>query len=232
MEACKKRKIARRSSAANEEISREITENITRKCVYAVYDCQADENTVTLGEMTIQSVSLARHLKGSRRAVLLAVTLGINADVLIKKYSVQDMEKTLIAQYVLADMIEDYLDEIEEEILHFSGYNSFYPRFSPGYGDFDIKHQKDILRILQASRIGISLTEGYMMIPSKSVTAILGFSPEDQQRTNERGDHDNCGLCAKNAMCAGNILFDDKKKKLNNTLSAGKLLFNAPGKVK
>ena len=52
-------------------------------------------------------------------------------------------------------------------------------RFSPGYGDFDIAHQKDIIRLLNCDRrIGLTLTGGYMLIPSKSVTAVIGFTEE------------------------------------------------------
>ena len=43
------------------------------------------------------------------------------------------------------------------------------PRFSPGYGDFALEYQKDIFRMLECEkRIGITLTEGNLMMPSKS----------------------------------------------------------------
>ena len=52
-------------------------------------------------------------------------------------------------------------------------------RFSPGYGDFDLKYQKDILEYLDANKkIGISLTDSLMMIPTKSITAIIGIKRE------------------------------------------------------
>ncbi len=48
-------------------------------------------------------------------------------------------------------------------------------RFSPGYGDLSLEIQKNLLAYLDAHRrIGIELTENYLMIPQKSVTAILG----------------------------------------------------------
>ena len=51
------------------------------------------------------------------------------------------------------------------------------PRFSPGYGDFDIAHQDMILRMLDtAKKIGLTLTGGNMLTPSKSVTAVIGLS--------------------------------------------------------
>lgn len=47
-------------------------------------------------------------------------------------------------------------------------------RFSPGYGDWNIKGQKEFLRWLGAEKIGIRLEDGYQMFPEKSVSAIIG----------------------------------------------------------
>ena len=49
-------------------------------------------------------------------------------------------------------------------------------RFSPGFGDFDIVHQRDILALLDCQkRIGLTLTDSNMLCPTKSVTAVVGF---------------------------------------------------------
>ena len=48
-------------------------------------------------------------------------------------------------------------------------------RFSPGYGDWDVHAQPDLLRLTQAETIGISLTESFMLRPRKSVTAVIGL---------------------------------------------------------
>ena len=53
------------------------------------------------------------------------------------------------------------------------------PRFSPGYGDFPISCQRALLRALEApKRIGLTATETMMLTPTKSVTALVGLSPE------------------------------------------------------
>lgn len=45
-------------------------------------------------------------------------------------------------------------------------------------GDFPLSVQKDLLGGLEAGkRLGITLTEGGLMMPSKSVTAVIGISP-------------------------------------------------------
>jgi len=177
-------------TAADERVSSLIAEliavfkeSVIPKSVYGIWDCQVDSFTVSLGGMTVKSQNLAKHLTGCRRAALLAATLGPEADTLIRRYSVQDMEKAVIAQGVCAAMIESYCDCVESEISQKPEFGGLYPtsRFSPGYGDFDIAHQKDILRLLNCARIGLTLTDGYMLIPSKSVTAVIGFLREKKQ---------------------------------------------------
>ena len=59
-------------------------------------------------------------------------------------------------------------------------YKGMRPRFSPGYGDFDIHHQEEILRMLDAhKKIGLSMTESCMLTPTKSVTALIGFAEKE-----------------------------------------------------
>ncbi|MCL2208902.1 MAG: hypothetical protein FWB89_01935 [Treponema sp.] len=182
---------------AADEITGIFKKKVTPKNTYVVYDCKIDNASVTLNEITIYSVSLAKHLEGCHRAVLLAATLGTNADVLINKYSIQDMGKALIAQKVCTAMIEAYLDETEKRIMQISELKelSSVTRYSPGYGDFDIACQKDILRLLNASRIGLSLTEGFMLVPSKSVTAVIGLKKNEEKTAAGNAVPVKCAFC-------------------------------------
>ena len=187
-----------RTSILIEEIVCLFKKNITPKSLYSIYNCKTDSATVTLGAMTITSLNLAKHLEGCRFAALLAATLGTNSDTLIRKYSIQDMEKTLVAQAVSTAMIESYIDEIENDLLQTHELKGLHPvtRYSPGYGDFDITCQKDILKLLDASRIGLSLTDGFMLIPSKSITAVIGFTEEQKQASSKCGKPELCASCA------------------------------------
>ena len=50
-------------------------------------------------------------------------------------------------------------------------------RYSPGYGDLPITVQKQFLTMLNTSRtIGLTVSESGIMIPRKSVSAIIGIS--------------------------------------------------------
>ena len=162
------------------QVTSELEAHVNPKSVYGTWDCLADAAAVSLGGLTIHSGRLAKHLTGCPRAALLAATLGTGADALINRYSVTGMEKAAVAQAVSAAMLEGYIGEIQREIAQKAGTEglSLTVRFSPGYSDFALAHQKDILRLLDGRRIGLSLTDSDMLVPSKSVTAVIGLRAE------------------------------------------------------
>ena len=70
-------------------------------------------------------------------------------------------------------------------------------RFSPGYGDYPIEMQKEYLRILDAPRkIGLTTGDSCLLVPSKSVTAVLGISDNPIERR-KRG----CAICSMKGKC-------------------------------
>lgn len=149
--------------------------------VFGIWDVQLNPPLVTIEGMTADSKDLAAHLKGCTQVVLMAATLGTGADELIRRYSVSNMELAVVAQAVCAAEIEAYCDKVQDEIVQNVSHQGLFltTRFSPGYGDFAIEHQGDILRLLNCGRrIGLTMSDEYMLIPSKSVTAVIGLSPE------------------------------------------------------
>ena len=51
------------------------------------------------------------------------------------------------------------------------------PRFSPGYGDFPLSCQRELLTLLRAPEtIGLTAGESMLLLPTKSVTAVMGRS--------------------------------------------------------
>ncbi|MCI8483651.1 MAG: Vitamin B12 dependent methionine synthase activation subunit [Lachnospiraceae bacterium] len=182
-----------------EDTARELEQNSLPKSISQEYDCKVKGDQIVLGGMIITSAKLAGNLRGCRRAVLLAATIGRSADLMIKRYSVTNMAKAAIVQAAGASYIESYVDELEERIRREAKERGLYlrPRFSPGYGDFALEYQKDIFAMLECGkRIGLTLTEGNLMMPSKSVTAVIGLSEEKrtscQRQTCEQCEKENC----------------------------------------
>lgn len=175
---------------------KELDECVERRSVYRIFECiQDEENTIKIGKMNIISESLGRNLKGCPKAAVFGATLGVQADLLIKKYSVTNMARAVVLQSCAAVILEEYCDDCQGKIGEAAEKEKLWmrPRFSPGYGDFDICHQKDILRMLDTAKtIGLTMTDSYMLTPTKSVTAVIGLSAVD-----EKCHRHGCEVCQK-----------------------------------
>lgn len=146
------------------------------KAVYTKVDVKIKGSTVDFGFTKVKSSNLAMHLTDCEEAYIIATTLGVGVDRLFEKYNRILQTKAAVCDATASALIESFCDYVNEYVV---GNREAVMRFSPGYGDFDIKHQREILDFLDANKkIGISLTDSYMMIPSKSVTAIIGIKKE------------------------------------------------------
>ena len=155
---------------------------------------------LSIAGMKIQSRSLCRNLRDCKSAYLMAATLGIGPDRLIARASVAKMSRAVILQAAAAAMIEAWCDEVNQKIIKEAEDQGLYcrPRFSPGYGDFSLEYQKDFAQILRIQKeIGVSLTQSLLMMPSKSVTAVIGLSPVKK----ECALH-GCEVCSKAEECS------------------------------
>ncbi|MBU3841281.1 MAG: Vitamin B12 dependent methionine synthase activation subunit [Candidatus Ruminococcus intestinipullorum] len=150
------------------------------KSIYRIFQLeQMDDESFKIGEFEFQSHSLGRNLKGCDKIILFGATLGIGVDRLLRRVSLTDMAKAVVLQACAAAMLEEYCDKCQEELGKEMAQEGRYlrPRFSPGYGDFDIAYQKNLMGMLECSKkIGLTMTESYMMTPTKSVTAVIGAS--------------------------------------------------------
>ena len=153
---------------------------ISRKSIYRIFHLERiEEDFIQFGSLDIRSKSLGKNLKGCDKIVLFGATLGIGADQMIRKVSMKDMAKAVVLQACAAALLEEYCDECQDKIAREMLEEKRYlrPRFSPGYGDFSISHQRRIIQILDCAKtIGLTLTESCMMVPAKSVTAVMGAS--------------------------------------------------------
>lgn len=144
---------------------------------------------VDLGFCVFHSHSLAKNLAGCDYAYILAATAGIEAHRLIERNCIIDPLKGTVTDCTGSAAIEAFCDKIN---LSFDNPDFLRPRFSPGYGDLSLECQKDIIEFLQAKKnIGVSLTESLMMVPVKSVTAIIGIGKEKNKCTGP-----GCMLCS------------------------------------
>ena len=179
---------------------KQVRETLRPKYVYLETDITITDEGVLLGAMTepLTGEDIKRHLQGCNKAVLLAATLSQGADKLIRQAAVTDMAYSLALDCICSAAVEQVCDRAEEEI--FAKEKALYRtwRFSPGYGDLPITVQRGFLLALNAQRrIGLTVTDSCLLIPSKSVTAVIGISDAPIER-GRRG----CAICTMKDSCA------------------------------
>lgn len=141
-----------------------------------------------------QSRDLDHHLRHCREGILYAVTLGPAADRLLRRWSAQSMAKAAVGQAVCAAWLDALCAAYCESLQQGLAPGEYLtPPFSPGYGDWDLAAQQTVLDRLQApKRLGLSLTGGGMLVPEKSVTALVGISDRPEEACGQK-----CMRCRK-----------------------------------
>lgn len=172
-----------------DECEKEILSKSNPRFLYIEKDLPCNE--------IIKGNDIQNHLSGCEKAVVMCATLGAEIDRLIRISQISDMAKAVVLDSFASVAIEQVCSKVDELLAQkYSGWNMTF-RFSPGYGDYPIELQKDYLRILDAPRkIGLTTNDNYLLMPTKSVTAVLGLSKEPIERR-KRG----CAVCNMRENC-------------------------------
>ncbi len=195
----KGRKIPENLTALSEECEEKLLNAISPKYCYKVFDIEETDEGIALKNtpLIFKGNDIREHLAGCEKAVLMCATVSLGADSVIRSYEAAEMEKAVIADSLASAAVEQVCNIAEEEIkLKLSDFN-FTWRFSPGYGDFPLEVQGDFLKVLDApKRIGVNITKSLMLIPTKSVTAVIGLSKTEIPKKRL-----GCGSCNMKDRC-------------------------------
>lgn len=154
-------------SADMDEAEREILKAARPRAVYRL---------MARDEISIPGYSLSEHLAGCEKVAVMAVTLGIEVDNIIRKAQVTDMALAVMLDSGASVLVEQLCDDFERYIDgHVDGYTT--GRFSPGYGDSPLELQKAVVSYVDGGRrIGLNVTASNLLVPRKSVTALIGVA--------------------------------------------------------
>ncbi len=155
----------------------ELDRTASPRSFWREYPLTAAGDEIDTGVFQTRSSALGRNLRGCERILVFAASLGAGVDLLLQRYEKLQMSKAVVMQAAAAAYLENYCDSVNEELRQRYEADGWYlrPRFSPGYGDFSLECQTAIVAALEAGkRVGITLTDSLLMVPSKSVTAVIG----------------------------------------------------------
>ena len=188
--------------SVTDEIVEKISSHITPRFVQGRFSVTQVENGVLLENgLLLQGQDIKKHLAGCDECFIICATAGVGADTFIRTMSVTGSVYGLVADAAATAAVEAVCDSVENQLRESLKAEKRYLtwRYSPGYGDFPFTQQPDILSLLKADRlIGVTCNESCMMIPSKSVTAVMGIAktkPTDKTRSCDRcPNKENCNF--------------------------------------
>lgn len=179
-------------------LSAELVSRITPQKMWRVVSvAHQDGQPVLDGTLVLPGKSAARLLEDCRQCALLVCTLGIAFDAWVRQTQARDMTRAVMLDALGSAYVEAACDETEREIA--ARFPNMYltDRFSPGYGDLPLDVQPQLLAAASAHRIGVTLTSSRLMLPQKSVSALIGLAAVPQQ-ARIRG----CAHCAMRQTCS------------------------------
>jgi len=175
------------------------------KAVYKEYAIEVTTDCVYLpGGIAFKGKSLAAHLQGCNKCAVLAATLGAEVDRHLRRLQYTSLTAALEYDAKANNLIEEICDSLQEEIAVKAGQEGLHitSRFSPGYGDFPLSSQSDLLKITNAAALaGITVSDDNLLLPQKSVTAVIGYAAEKPEIKDKCL---NCPIkekCEKNEKC-------------------------------
>ena len=150
------------------------------------YDCKAQE-IKSEPPCTILGEKIGRHLAGCDQVVLLAATVGEEIEnTVTKRFGEGEYASSVLLDAAATAAVEQVADAMERAIRPKAaarGYRMRW-RFSPGYGDWPLEQQTEVVRLSRAAEIGVCLSESLMLVPRKSITAIIGLYKEEREAGN------------------------------------------------
>ena len=180
---------------------KETTDIARPRFIYNIFTLEKNSGILLRNtELTLKGKDIARHLEKSEKCAVLCATLGSEIEMKINYYSKTELLKSVISDACASTLIEALCDYAEALIKTEAEKNGFFitSRYSPGYGDFEISVQKDLLNLIEApKKIGVTVTDSFIMLPRKSVSAVIGFQSEKAKE-----EINKCSTCNLKGNCS------------------------------
>jgi 5-methyltetrahydrofolate--homocysteine methyltransferase len=135
--------------------------------------------------LVLRGQSMKSLLSACDACYLLCATLGSETEGLLRTWQIKDLAFAAVLDACANSAVEDFANCKQEELRAKEAKERRFltDRFSPGYGDFSIGIQGEICRVLDTARkIGVTVNESGILIPRKTITAVLGVSKQPQPK--------------------------------------------------
>jgi hypothetical protein len=135
-------------------------------------------HTFLEGYLIFTSKTISQLVSKCYEVIIFLITIGNRLEEEVSQLMEGgEVLKATILDAVGSEAAEKTADSLEEHIRNIAlAHNAEISlRFSPGYCDWDISEQEKIFNALDSDSLGVDLTEGYLMVPQKSISGIIGI---------------------------------------------------------
>lgn len=168
------------------------------KGIWEIYDYDCETQTIKANPpCQIQGKKIGQHLAGCEKIIALSATVGedIEEDI-TRRFASGEYSNAVLMDAAATAAVEQIADGMEKAISPKMAAQGFLLkwRFSPGYGDWPLEQQPELIRLAKAEQIGVKLTTSMMLTPRKSITAIIGLYRKQESSTAEHSPQ-GCAAC-------------------------------------
>ena len=142
--------------------------------LFAVAMPQGVYRVMPVEAITPKGDNIKKHLEQCDEVAIMGVTLGAMVDNLIRTSQIRDMAEAVMLDAGASILIEQIADEMSR-IIDREQQRCTTVRYSPGYGDYPVMMQTELIWLTDAHRkIGLSVNKNYMMTPQKYIDELRG----------------------------------------------------------
>ncbi len=142
-------------------------------------EVQEESRVVLANGQILASKNLATMLGDCRQVLLLGATAGKPVVDAVSRLSDQGfLDQAVIYDAVASEMVDlslDWMINYFDRQLSRENRRVMKRRFSAGFGDFALSDQKILYTLLCLNRYEVAITDHYILVPEKSVTAVTGI---------------------------------------------------------
>ncbi len=167
--------------------------------VYKTFKLQEEPSGIGLAgsSLVLAGQDIACLLQNCRECLLLAASLSGGVDELIRRAEIRDISRALLLDACASAAVENLCEQLQSQLRQQFMAQGLYltARFSPGYGDLPLACQPQFCATLDTVRsIGLTVSRSGLLLPRKSVTAVIGLSSQPPVSAQLTLQH-NCTKC-------------------------------------
>ena len=192
----KARPALRAMSAAMTERARPM---LAPSVAFEIFDIKVrHERLVISPRVSLKSAALAQALGGAKQIAAAVCTIGPQLEQAVHAmFAAGEVAEATVLDGVGSAAVEELSQRacrMFEGMARERGWTTSIP-FSPGEPDWPLEAQRDVLDLVGAEQIGVTLSDSYLMHPLKSLSLVVGMG----EKLTAGGSP--CEFCSLNEVC-------------------------------